>query len=112
MNNIYRLSTALLAVLSMTGCGFDGGPIIKEDASENTFQFGGALDDAELLSLNVKQALKKNAQTMHAGIQVSTKNDTVKLSGYVDNDAVAAEAERIAYQVPGVRFVVNALYIR
>jgi len=70
------------------------------------------MEDTMSLSLRVKQALKNNPQTMHARILVTTKDDTVKLSGYVDNDAAVAEAERLTNQVPGVRFVVNALYIR
>lgn len=108
----FPLSGALLFVLAMSGCEFNERSVIEDNSKDNPLHYGGDLDDSMSLSLRVKRALKNNPQTMHARILVSTKNDTVKLSGYVDNNAVVAEAERIANQVAGVRFVVNALYIR
>ncbi len=96
----------------LSGCGFDGSPIFAEGA-EHKINMGGAVADTMPLSLQVKQALRSNAQTSLSQIQVSTvSEDSVKLAGGVDNDAIRQEAERVAGQVPGVRFVVNSLHIR
>lgn len=112
MTKSHLVTTIFLALLFLSGCAIDRGPDIIEDSSESTLRFGGDLDDSVPLSMKVRQALKQNPQTMHSRILVSTEGDIVRLSGYVNNDAVIAEAERITNQVSGVRFVVNALYLR
>lgn len=100
------------AVVLLSSCSFDGGPVFTGD-TDHKINVGGDLEDAQPLSIQVKQALRKNPQTALSQIQVSkASEDTVKLSGSVDNDAIRQEAERIAGLVPGVRFVVNALNIR
>lgn len=107
-----KISILVPVVVLLSGCGFDGGPVFKE-GSDHKINVGGDLEDALPLSVQVKQALRKNPQTALTQIQVSSASeDTVKLSGSVDNDAIRQEAERVAGQVPGVRFVVNALNIR
>lgn len=108
--SVWVAALPLVAVLS--GCGFDGGPVFSDDM-DHKINVGGSVEDALPLSIQVKQALRKNPQTTLSQIQVSTvSEDSVKLSGSVDNDAIRQEAERAAGQVPGVRFVVNALNIR
>lgn len=92
--------------LLVGGCQWDGGPLIEGD-------IGTTVDDTSDLSVKVKKALRNAPQTAISNIKVTTvSDDTVKLSGYVSNDAIRHEAERVAGQVSGVRFVVNNLAIR
>ncbi len=92
--------------LVIGGCGFDGQPIITEPLITT-------VDDSADLSLAVKRALKKSPQTSIYNILVTTVNeDTVKLSGLVQDDATLYEAERVAGRVPGVRIVLNSLAVR
>jgi len=91
--------------LVLGSCGFDGRPLITEN-------IGTTVDDSAELSLRVKQALKRAPQTAVSNIMVTkVSDDSVKLSGYVTDDATAHEAERVAGQVSGVRFVVNSLAV-
>ena len=91
--------------LVLGSCGFDGRPLITED-------IGTTVDDNAELSVRVKQALKRAPQTAVSNIMVtSVSEDSVKLSGYVTDEATVYEAERVAGQVPGVRFVVNSLTV-
>ena len=107
-----KFSVWVPVVVLLSGCSFDGSPVFKDDV-DHKINVGGDLEDALPLSVQVKQVLRNNPQTALSQIQVSSASeDTVKLSGSVDNDAIRQEAERIAGQVPGVRFVVNALNIR
>ncbi|MFK7890401.1 MAG: BON domain-containing protein [Granulosicoccus sp.] len=100
------LGIALLAGV-VGGCGFDGRPLITQD-------IGTSVEDGQDLSVSVKNALLRSPQTAVDGrnINVSTNGDTVRLAGYVSDDATSAEAERVAGNVPGVRFVVNTLNVR
>ena len=108
-----KISILVPVVVLLSGCGFDGGPVFKEGSGDHQLNVGGPVEDALPLSVQVKQALRKNPQTSLSQIHVSSASeDTVKLAGSVDNDAIRHEAERVASQVPGVRFVVNTLNIR
>lgn len=92
--------------LIVGGCGFDGGPIITED-------IGTVVDDTAELSIKVKRALRNSPRTAILNISVTTvSEDSVKLSGFVSNNETIHEAERVANQVEGVRFVVNSLVVR
>jgi hypothetical protein len=98
-----------LAVL-VSGCQFDGQPVFKDD--DHSFNFGGSTNDSAPLSERVRQALRNNPETAIVRVQVSQiSEDSVKLSGFVDNDAISHQLERVAGQVEGVRFVVNSLFI-
>ena len=111
-----RTKTALLIGLiplstMLGGCQLTGEPIFK-DSNEN-FNFGGQVNDDATLSNRVRQALRNSPETAILRIEVSTlSEDSVKLSGFVSNDAISHEAERIAGQVSGVRYVVNSLFVR
>jgi len=103
---LFGVPTVLGLALVVGGCGFDGGPIITDD-------IGTVVDDSAVLSLRVKSALRDNPQTAVSNILVtSVSEDSVKLSGFVLNKAIVDEAERVAGQVDGVRFVVNSLVVR
>ena len=100
------LSAAMGLALIAGGCGFDGGRVIDGD-------FITSVDDTSELSVKVKRALKKAPRTAIYSFNVSTvSDDTVRLSGFVDNEGLLREAERVAEQVPGVRFVFNDLAVR
>ncbi len=109
MRKHVRLTMSSLVVglsLVVGGCGFDGGPIITQN-------IGTTVDDSTDLSVSVKRALKKTPQTALSNIYVTkVSSDSVKLSGYVTDDATLYEAERVAGQVEGVRFVVNSLIVQ
>lgn len=96
----------VVMLLLVTGCGWDGGPIINED-------IGPAVDDSQPISLEVKKLLRQSPQTAIEAISVvMVSEDSVKLTGFVGDEATRVEAERLADSVPGVRFVVNALAVR
>ena len=99
-------------VVMVSSCANDGGPIeIGND--DHVVRFGGGLSDTKELTRQVSRRLKSNGQTINAGIKVSSPTeDTVKLSGSVNDDGIRQTAERMAYQVEGVRFVINDLNIR
>ena len=113
---IKKLLTAVmcLAMLSLAGCGFDGGPIITEKTfADHKIRHGGDFDDTAPLSLKVIEALKQNPRTKYSQIHVSTfKEGGVKLSGFVNNEQLVEEALQTAAKVDGVTSVANALYIR
>ena len=110
MKKLVRLPVSSLVIslaLVIGGCtsGF-GQPVITEP-------FLTTVDDTNDLSLAVKRALKKNSQTSIYNILVTTVNeDTIKLSGIVQDDATRFEAERVAGRVDGVRIVLNSLTTR
>ncbi len=96
-------------VLGISSCSINGEPIFKDGESGNVSIFEPTNDTAQLSHL-VRQALRNNAQTAQERIQVSSPNDdSITLSGFVSNDAVRYEAERVANNVSGVRFVLNNL---
>lgn len=98
-----------VVVLGVSGCAFDGKPIFKDGESADVKIFE-PINDSAPITLKVKRALRNNAQTAQERIQVSSpSDDTVKLSGFVSNDAAKYEAERVAGNVSGVRFVQNNL---
>lgn len=111
MKKIYFRACLVLGLsisVLITGCASGG----FNDQSDHKVNVLTATQDTKPLSLRVRTGLRNNGQTATAGIRVSQDSeDTVKLTGAVFNDAIRAEAERVAYGVDGVRFVVNNLTI-
>ena len=104
---IGALPLLLVSSLFVASCQTGGQPLIDDDflalPGEQTTD----------LSLSVARALKNSGQTATLNIRVkSLSDDTVKLSGFVPNNATLNEAERLAGRVSGVRHVVNGLVIR
>lgn len=102
----------LLSVVVVATAGLLAGCANKPFTESDDHQVNvlTSVEDTKPLSLRVREALRNNGQTAVSNIRVSQdSDDTVKLSGFVSNDAVKYEAERVAYQVAGVRFVVNNL---
>ena len=112
IKTIVLMLSLVPAVALVGGCGFDGGAIFGGSGTSPNINVFGAVNDAQPLSVQVKKALRNNGQTAQARINVSqSSEDTVRLAGFVSNDAVRQEAERVAYRIDGVRFVVNTLDI-
>lgn len=109
MKKLVRLPVSSLVMslaLVIGGCAGFGQPLITEPLLTT-------VDDTADLSLAVKRALKNSPQTSFHQIFVTTVNeDTVKLSGVVQDDATLYEAERVAGRVDGVRIVLNSLTTR
>lgn len=63
------------------------------------------------LSLNVKQALLNQTESMGIDVHIHSNNGRVELRGIVDTLSEKQDAERIAYSVPGVHWVENHLTI-
>lgn len=102
----------IAAALLISACQSSDGFKIS-DTDDHRFVAGRATEDGLPLSSAVRIALKRDPQTMHQQISVSsTSEDTVRLVGFVPDLLTSSEAERIAGLVPGVRFVVNTLQIR
>jgi len=72
---------------------------------------GTTLDDS-VISTKVKTALIGNPITKARQINVETSKGVVQLSGFVDDGAEKAEAERVAAQVEGVTAVHNELVVK
>ena len=106
-NTNFLLSTVAVISISLAlgGC--------QLNSSENTLGGFGTVEDSADLSLKVRSALKQSPQTAISNISVSlVGQDTVKLSGFVSDDATSHAAERVAGQVEGVRHVFNSLTVR
>ncbi len=63
------------------------------------------------ITVKVKAALHKDADTKHAKIHVSTSAGVVTLKGKVPSQDVAAHAEQIAQNTEGVKSVNNKLSV-
>lgn len=94
------LSLAVLVLLALSGCAAMTG----KTAGEN-------LDDASITAaVKAKLAREKVATLMRIGVETDLR--TVYLTGVVENEDVRRRAAEVAWQVRGVREVVNNLRIR
>lgn len=108
VSKIVMLATSLLLTACETGGGF-----VLSDESDHSVNVLTATEDSKPLSRLVREALGGDSQTVNASIRVSQDSeDTVKLTGFVQDNQVRYQAERVASQVEGVRFVVNNLVVR
>lgn len=69
-----------------------------------------ASDGAITTKIKSKYLVEKNFRSFR--VSVETKEGTVVLSGFVENEAARKRAEQIAYEVSGVRTVKNALVVK
>jgi len=93
---------ALLATLLVGGCE---NPQLRSITP--------SLQDDSALARDVGEALGERPELMRFSISVkSLDEDTVRLSGRVDNEAQRYAAERAASRVAGVRSVINTIYVR
>lgn len=69
-----------------------------------------ASDGAITTKIKSKYLVEKNFRSFR--VSVETKEGTVVLSGFVENESSRKRAEQIAYEVSGVRAVKNALVVK
>lgn len=103
MSHSYRrlaVSTALCTILA-TGCA---GSMSQKSTGEH-------VDDA-VVTTKVKTALVQADQVDAVDVKVNTYKGVVQLSGFVDSEAEAERAERVAAEVPGVRRVENRMALK
>lgn len=72
---------------------------------------GEHVDDA-VVTTKVKTALVQADQVDALDVKVDTHRGVVQLSGFVDNEAEAEQAERIAARVAGVERVENRIELK
>ncbi|MEO8124971.1 MAG: BON domain-containing protein [Burkholderiales bacterium] len=72
----------------------------------------GAYVDDSAITANVKAKLVDDTTVDAAAISVETLKGTVMLSGFAKNSAEKTTAEKLAWQVKGVKSVHNALVVR
>ncbi|MCB2021530.1 MAG: BON domain-containing protein [Rhizobacter sp.] len=72
----------------------------------------GAYIDDSAITVNVKARLADAAAVDAAAISVETLEGTVMLSGFARSSAEKTSAERLAYEVKGVKSVHNAIVVR
>lgn len=108
VSKIVMLATSLL----LTACG-SGGGFVLSDETDHGVNVLTAKENSKPLSRLVREAQGGDLQTVAASIRVSQdSDDTVKQTGFVQNNQVRFQAERIASLVEGVRFIVNNLVVR
>jgi len=80
-------------------------------ANNDRMKAGKYMDDA-WITTKVKSLLLKEEGIKGLGVNVETHRGTVQLSGWVNNEAQIAQAEKIALTVEGVTGVRNDLQIK
>jgi osmotically-inducible protein OsmY len=102
------MQNAIKRIGGLFALGFLLGACAGSPTSKSTGQY---IDDAAI-GTKVKAALIQSPETKAGQIDVDVYKGVVQLSGFVDNEAEATEAQRIASNVAGVRRVENKLSIR
>ena len=72
----------------------------------------GAYVDDSVITTSVKAKLVDDKTVDAAAISVETLEGTVMLSGFAKSSAEKTTAERLAYEVKGVKSVHNAIVVR
>lgn len=72
----------------------------------------GAYVDDSVITTSVKAKLVDDKTVDAAAISVETLKGTVMLSGFAKSSAEKTTAERLAYEVKGVKSVHNAIVVR
>ena len=81
-------------------------------AQTSTSESTGAYVDDASITTKVKAAILGDATLKVFEIHVLTDKDVVKLSGFVDSQAMIGHASDVANKVAGVRSVQNDLVVR
>ncbi len=91
--------------------GLSPDEFVKASANSDRSKAGKYVDDA-WITAKVKTMLLKDEGMKGLGVDVETHKGTVQLTGWVNNAAQVAEAEKIARGVKGVTQVKNDLQIK
>lgn len=97
----FSVVAVLCAILLVAGCAGSG-------ADKST---GEHVDDA-VITTKVKTAMVRADDVDAVDVKVKTYKGVVQLSGFVDSENEASEAELIARRVAGVKRVENRIQVK
>lgn len=89
----------------------DRDELVKAGANADRITTGKYVDDA-WITAKVKTLLLKDEGVKGLDVNVETHKGSVQLAGWVNNSTQAAEAEKIARSVEGVKTVENDLQVK
>jgi hyperosmotically inducible protein len=105
------LATSLSALVLLGACDKATKPIALVALQASNTTLGSQVDDAVVTS-GVKKALLADPTISSFDLQVETRNGTVQLSGFVDNQAQIAKALAITRTAAGVKTVENGVTLK
>lgn len=97
----FSIITVLCVILLLAGCA---GSAADKSAGEH-------VDDA-VITTKVKTAMVQADEVDAVDVKVNTYKGIVQLTGFVDSENEASEAELIAGQVAGVKRVENRIQLK
>ncbi len=99
--------------VGLSGCAlpllFGGGATVGTLAYKDK-GLGGAVSDSEI-SLKIKNKLYRYSSDLHAQVGVNVQLGDVLLTGSLKNEELSLEAEKRAWQVVGVKSVLNNITV-
>lgn len=106
------LAAGLTALALLGACSKAPEPAaVLVPQANNTTTLGSQVDDAVVTS-SVKKALLADPTINSFDLQVETRDGTVQLSGFVDDQAQIAKALAITHAVAGVKMVENGVTLK
>jgi hyperosmotically inducible protein len=105
------LATSLSALVLLRACDKDSELTALVALQTGNTTLGSQVDDAVVTS-GVKKALLADPTISSFDLQVETRNGTVQLSGFVDNQAQIAKALAITRTAAGVKTVENGVTLK
>jgi len=99
--NTLAATLTAVALLTMSGCAVTRGQ-----------QGVGAYVDDASITTALKARFVGNKEVDAASIHIETLNGTVMLTGFAKNSTERATAEKIAWEVNGVKSVKNEIAVR
>jgi len=105
------LAIGLTALALLGACSKTPEPAPRVTLQTDTTTLGSQVDDAVVTS-GVKKALLAEPTISSFDLQVETRNGTVQLSGFVNDQAQIAKALAITRTVAGVKTVENGVTLK
>ena len=109
----YKIISILALALTISGCvplliagGSETAAVVAQERS-----VGNAMDDAGILIQLKKQFAGKDYKDLLANVEVKVVEGQVLLTGNVDKPETKIEAVRIAWDITGVREVIDEIQI-
>ncbi len=113
MLRYFKPLTLLLAIPLLSGCVVAATTAITETAivAAQERSVGNAVDDAGILLAIKEKYLQHDINDLLANVLVKVNEGRVLLTGNVDTPQTQIDAVRLAWQVSGVREVINEIVI-
>jgi hyperosmotically inducible protein len=105
------LATSLSALVLLGACDKGSEPNALVALQTGNTTLGSQVDDAVVTS-GIKKALLADSTISSFDLQVETRNGTVQLSGFVNDQAQIAKALAITRTVAGVKTVENGVTLK